>query len=159
MLNRSSLVSSNGRPSRQETPEPSTEVDDKLDRVNELWNRLERKLLRRQPPRRIAVEIHHRVTGEDGDVLERHYLGIQKQHSKWRLCYAVEWPRFHEDEPHPEIPDDLSWKPVTECDLETRVFASNHVEKLKFEVDNTRTFFIPQLDETISRLEDALDDE
>jgi hypothetical protein len=137
--------------------EPSNEVDVKLDRVNELWSRVERKLLRRQPPRHITVEVHSKQTGEDGDYLERHFLGIQRQHGKWRLCHAVEWPQFDENEPHPDIPANLPWKPITECDLDTRIFASQFVHKLQFEVDNTRTFFIPLLDETIGRLEDALD--
>jgi hypothetical protein len=137
--------------------EPNNEVEAKLDRVNELWMRVERKLLNRQPPRHITVEVCYHQTGEDGDYLERHYLGIQKMHGKWRLCHAVEWPQYDEREPHPSIPDNLPWKPITECDLETRIEMSEHVHKLQFEVDNTRTFFIPQLDQTISRLEGALD--
>lgn len=157
-MSRSSSFSRNGHSANSvNQEEPSNEVDVKLDRVNELWSRIERKLLRRQPPRHITVEVHHEHTGEDGDYLERHYLGIQRQHGKWRLCHAVEWPQHQDPEPYPAIPANLPWKPITECDLETRIFVSKFVDKLTFEVDNTRTFFIPQLDETISRLEDVLD--
>jgi len=146
----------NGRP-RAQSEEPSNEVEAKLDRVNELWLRIEKKLLDRQPPRHITVEVSRRQTGEDGDYLERHFLGIQKMHGKWRLCWAVDWPQYDEREPYPDIPNNLPWKPITECDLETRIKMSDHVQKLRAEVDNTRTFFIPQLDRTISRLEDVLD--
>ncbi len=160
-MTRNSLSASrNGHPAGNTNhEEPSNEVEVKLDRVNELWSRVERKLLRRQPPRNITVEVSCKQTGEHGDYLERHYLGIQRQHGKWRLCHAVEWPQYDEHGPHPDIPANLPWKPITECDLETRIFASQFVDKLRFEVDNTRTFFIPELDQTISRLEDALDAE
>jgi len=146
----------NGHPAAP-AEEPANEVEAKLDRVNELWTRVERKLLNRQPPRHITVEVCYRQTGEDGDYLERHFLGLQRMHSKWRLCHAVDWPQYDEREPHPAVPNNLPWRPITECDLETRITMSEHVRELQFEVDNTRSFFIPKLDQTISRLEEALD--
>jgi hypothetical protein len=148
--------SRNGRLSAP-AEEPVNEVEAKLDRVNELWLRVEKKLLNRQPPRHITVEVCYKQTGEHGDYLERHFLGIQKMHGKWRLCYAFDWPQYDEQEAHPAIPNNLPWKPITECDLETRIKMSEYVHKLRSEVDNTRNFFIPQLEQTISRLENALD--
>ncbi len=134
----------------------SDDVDVRVARVNQLWERIERKLLRRQPPRNITVEIHREVKEENGKYLERRFLGIQRQQGAWRLCLAIDWSEYNEQVAHPEIPPSLSWKPISECDIECWVLASQHWAKLQAEVDLTRTTFIPQLDSTISRLEAAL---
>jgi len=142
-------------PSRNHTPktteDPKNEVDIKLDRVNDLWMKLERKLLKAQPPRRITCQYSQVETGEDGDITERRYIGIQRHHGNWRICYAVTWDVSDET--------NLPWKPITECDVETRMDATEGIDSLKFEVDNTRTFFIPALDKAIDCLERALLDE
>lgn len=137
-----------------EISESSDEVDAKLEQLDQLWNRLERRLLRRQPPRDITVEIHRELKEENGKHLERRFLGIQRQRGVWRLCFAVDWSPY--DEREPQLPSSLSWKPIIECDYESRVFASQHVEKLKVEIDNSTNSSDPQLDSAISLLEAAL---
>ena len=132
----------------QPTEDPKNEVDVKLDRLNDLWMKLERKLLKEQPPRRITRGYREVHVGEDGDVIERRYIGIQRHHGKWRICYAVTWDQSDES--------NLPWKPITECDIETRVDATKGIGVLKFEVGHTRTFFIPAVDEAIDRLEKSL---
>ena len=160
-MDRKSLVPSRNGHSRN-NEEPSNEVDAKLDRVNELWSKMERKLLKLAPPRLIGVEVHRRdACNEDGPLIERHFLGIRKNHPKWRICYAVQWvdDNPHEHVSRSDVPQHLDWRPISECDLETRLMMANQkfIEQLKFEVDNTLTFFIPKLDTAISQLEDALD--
>ncbi len=125
------------------------EVDHKLDRINELWLKLEKRLLTAQPARRIACLYHREDAGPDGDITERRFLGIQRQAGKWRLCYAIVWGC---------VPDErFPWKPIVECDMETRADAVRGVEQLNCEVQKTRTVFIPTLDKAISALEAALD--
>jgi hypothetical protein len=135
------------------TGEPAkNEVDLKLDRVNDLWMKLEKKLLNKQPPRRIACLYESREgLGEDGDIEERRYLGIQRFTGKWRVCYAIVWSSVEEDR--------LPWKPIADCDVETRAHAVKGIDLLKEEVRKTRTVFIPVLDRAINALELALDDD
>jgi hypothetical protein len=133
----------NGQP----TEEPKNAVDVKLDRVNELWMTLERKLLKEQPPRRIACG-YRELCDEHGDVVEEHYIGIQRHHGRWRICHAVA--------PSTSDESNLPWKPITECDVETRVEATKAIDKLKVQVEETGKYFIPALDKAIDRLEKSL---
>jgi hypothetical protein len=138
----------------QPSEDPRNEVDVKLDRVNDLWMKLERKLLKEQPPRRIACQYDaSKFVQDDGAEWDQSdFIGIQRYHGKWRICYGsiVECQSG-------QVPD--NWKPITECDLETRIDATKGIDKLKFEVANTRAFFIPALDEAIEQLENAILDE
>ena len=132
------------------------EIDLKLDRINELWNQLERKLLKDQPPRRISCVYDPKWTGEEQDpeelnVEEHRYLGIQRHGGKWRVCYAITWDHREEET--------LPWKPVVECDVETRMDATRGIDQLKSHVRNTGTDFIPALNKAISGLEDAINND
>ena len=127
------------------------EIDSKRDRLNELWMALERKLLKQQPPRRIACAYDTSMTGEDGDIKEERYLGIQRHGGKWRICYAIAWDH-HSDE-------NLPWKPVVECDVDARMDATRGIDQLKEEVRMTKTSFIPALNKAISKLEEAVFEE
>jgi hypothetical protein len=124
------------------------EVDVKLDRITDLWMKVERKLLREQPPRRIACWYGTEVRGED--IAEHQFLGIQRQSGRWRICYASVWGAIDEEK--------LPWKPIVECDALTRADAVRGIDQLKREVATTRKLFIPALDKAISTLEDTLDD-
>lgn len=128
------------------------EVDQKLDRLNDLWMKLEKKLLNKEPPRRIACLYQTRDgLGEDGDIEERRYVGIQRFSGKWRVCFAITWDCAPVDK--------LPWRPIAECDVETRADAVKGIDLLKDEVRKTRKVFIPVLDKAISDLETALDDD
>ncbi len=133
------------------------EVNIKLDRINDLWMKVEKKLLKEEPPRRITCNYDTVEVDEyDPDMgcccgTARAYLGIQRHAGKWRICYASTWNKSGED--------NLPWKPIVECDVGTRMDAVAGIDCLKREVANTRTFFIPKLDKTIDKLEQALLDE
>src|SRR5260370_3814925 len=60
------------------------EVDVKLDRLTDLWTKVERKLLNEQPPRRITCVYHP----QESERAERRFLGIQRHSGKWRGCSA-----------------------------------------------------------------------
>jgi hypothetical protein len=150
--------SQNGKPLTQHHPDADTgeyvknEVDLKLDRINDLWMKLERKLLKEQPPRRIACLYHRDENmGEDADITESRYLGIQRHSGKWRVCYAIVWDCVAADK--------FPWKPIVECDVETRADAVKGIGQLKRDVRETRKLFIPALDKAISTLEHALDND
>jgi len=125
------------------------QLDLKLDRNTELWNELERKLLRAQPPRRIVCAFEPKEYDiDEGTFVERRYLGIQRHGGKWRICHAVTWDNRGEDT--------LPWKPVVECDAETRMDATERIEQLTCQVRDTGRTFIPALDNANSLLEDAI---
>ena len=152
--------SRNGKASPQSDAEAGeyvkNEIDIKFDRINDLWMKVEKKLLKEQPPRRITcIYRSFEVEEYDGEQAYcgrvRRYLGIQRHAGKWRVCYASTWSKADEE--------NLPWKPVAECDMDSRMEATDGIELLKREVANTRTTFIPKLDETIEKLERALLDE
>lgn len=124
------------------------EIDIRLDKLNELWQAMEGKLLGMQPPRQICCHYfdHH---DEDDDVVERLFLGIQRHGSKWRVCHAIVPGSTKE----PEAKD---WKPITDCSIEIRVKAADHVHRLEYHVTQTGKRFIPDLDRAITKLEKAI---
>jgi hypothetical protein len=156
-MSQSHRFARNGKPSTQHESDTTeyvkNEVDLKLDRLNELWMKLERKLLTQEPPRRICCLYYKSAEPDEHDprdAIERRYLGIQRHAGKWRVCYANVWACIREDE--------FPWKPILECDAPTRAEAVRGIDDLKSEVRKTRSVFIPQLDKAISTLEDAIDD-
>ncbi len=155
----SQRISRNGNPSHQHQSETleyvKNEVDLKLDRLSELWTKLERKLLTKEPPRRICILYYTSVAEscEDGSELtERRFLGIQRHGGKWRICSATAVGLHPRGEEFP-------WKPIPpECDAPACADAVTGIEEPKREVRKTRSLFIPKLDKAISSLEDSLDD-
>ncbi len=149
--------SQNGKPSTQLDPDAASsdyvknEVDVMLDRINDLWMKLERKLLREQPPRRIACWYDSKEIAKHGEIMEHRFLGIQRHSGKWRICYANVCGVIDEEK--------LFWKPVVECDVLTRADAVRGINQLKREVGNTRKLFIPALEKAISTLEEALNND
>ena len=148
----------NGKPSMQDQSNAApgeyvkNEVDHKSDRLNDLWMRLEKELLKAQPPRRITCayfsETHE---NDEGEFEERRYLGIQRHGGKWRICHAVTSNGAGDE--------NLPWRPIAECDRETRMDATNGIVRLRKAVEQTRTLFIPALDAAIEKLESALFDQ
>ncbi len=146
------------RPSDAESGEyVKNEIDIMLDRINHLWMKLEKKLLKKEDARRITCNFDtSEAEGQDPQLgywqsVERSYLGIQRHAGKWRVCYARTWNKSGED--------DLPWKPVVECDMDSRMKAAEGIDDLKREVANTRTIFKPKLNETIDKLQRALDED
>jgi hypothetical protein len=155
-MSTSHRFSRNGRAPTQYEPTEGeyvkNEVDQKLDRLNELWTKVEKKLLTKEPPRRLWCLYYTSAAEPDCDPdgpVERRFLGIQRHAGKWRVCQATVWGLVSDDQ--------FPWRPVLECDAPTRADAVRGIEELKREVRKTRTIFIPQLDKAISALEGALD--
>jgi hypothetical protein len=138
--------SNNGR-HKGPNPQPRAEysknvVDVRLDKLTELWAVMEAKLLGMQPPRQIAVNCID-VHDEHGDEVGGRYLGVQRIGGKWRVCYGEGW---HGKEP-------TEWRPIVECDIETRVRLAGYVQRLEYQVKETGRTFLPELDEAIAELE------
>lgn len=123
--------------------EVSNEIDCKLERLNQLWRNVERQLLTAAPPRHIAFD-YQEHGDEYGDAAGYSCLGIQRYASKWRICQGMRSVQ--------QSLEQASWKPITDCDVETRMEASKHIGRLQHHVDETRRTFLPELDEAISNL-------
>jgi hypothetical protein len=135
------------RPNPAEDRYIKNEIDHCLDELTELWAAMEGKLLGMQPPRQIACA-YDSITDEDGESVGAHYLGIQRHGTKWRVCHASVTYR------DPQAGD---WKPITDCDIATRVKAADHVKQLEREVEETGRKFLPGLKLAIQKLRKRLE--
>jgi hypothetical protein len=136
-------------PSANENKYVKNEVDLRMDRLNDLWAGLEKKLLAMQPPRFLWCHYDTEQYGEDGELEQNYCLGIMRHSGKWRICHGTY--------DSAKDPDQIAWKPITECNIETRVKATQGINNLKYEVTLTGRKFIPEMDAAIDKLQAALE--
>jgi len=123
-------------------------LENGLDRLNAMWEQVEQKLIAFQTPRYVNFTYDTQTNPESGESAYS-MLALAKVGGDWRVCYGIFYDSDHEE------PD---WKPITDCSAEIRVEAAKHVSKLKEEIIRTAEGFLPEIENAIASLDEALSD-
>jgi hypothetical protein len=121
-------------------------LEERLNRLNALWEQVEEKLVGLQTPRHVSIVYASQTNPETGETVES-MLALEKIGGNWRLCHGI----YFENDPY-----ELAWKPITDCSAEIRVDAAQQVSKLKEQIVRTAEEFLPKIDNAISSLDKAL---
>ncbi len=121
----------------------------RYDQLNALWLQAEEELAKLHIPRPVKYSYH--CTDYDNGGYDGQYLAIQKIKGSWKICHGSF--RGHQCE---EVEEFSGWTPITDCSVETRVEAANHLAKLQKAIVKSAEDFILEVDEAIDELKKAL---
>jgi hypothetical protein len=132
------------------------ELFSRCEKLDEQWLKMEGKFAKLPIPCGVVYVYHsYTVTGPDGsEGCVRDCLGIQSFRGRWRICHCsfCVW----EDCP-PRQESELDWTPIANCSPEVRVEAVQHLAGLGREIVEAAERFIPQVDQAIAKLSQALE--
>lgn len=115
-------------------------IEDRFRRLNELWQKIEAKLLKMAPPRSI-----HGIYKEEGGMY--YFIGLRKIHNKWRVSIAESKSSDHKR---------ATWTAITTAPKTAQLAAVGGLNMLMEEIRKTNTEYLPRLDQAIKNLEDAI---
>jgi hypothetical protein len=153
----SSRISRNGSvpvPKKNLSPDErnqqaNEELSTRYDTITKLLSEAETKLKRLRPPVSVWLAYGSRPLDPDDPNDPRtqwELVGLTKYEDKVRLCHAYD----------SDISDISDVRPIVECAAEVRVKAAKMIRKLRLKVIRSKEEFIPQVDEAIKELMEAL---
>jgi hypothetical protein len=134
----------------ERTQNASKSLSPLYDDLNKTWHAVEIKLRKMLPPRHTWVPYRFEVDEVDSSRQMGVWdcLGLVKYRGEWRVCNG----RYHTlNESAPG-----TWKPITECAVEERVAAVDHVEALKEEILAGAEKSIPIVQSAVAKLAKTL---
>lgn len=163
LVNRSAL--SDDRSKSSKTPrlvKPATSQSDedrlksdlasRYDKLNELWRKAEDQLRQFMVPSEVVHVYETYVDHEDPDALQHNLatynaLGWVRCKGAWRLCHGVAEDKYS---------GEFYWVPITDCAIDRRKSVVQHFAKLRAQVVAAAAEAVPQLDDAIAQLADAI---
>ena len=74
-----------------------------------------------------------------------------KLRGAWRLCHAYHYVSYSADE------DDLDWIPLVEVNIEGRIKAAEHIDKLREAIVEAKEKLVPDVEKAIATLAKTLE--
>lgn len=79
------------------------------------------------------------------------YIGMIKLRGAWRLCHAYHYVSYSGPE------DDLNWTPLVEVNIEGRIKAAEHIDKLREAIVEAKEKLVPDVEKAIAALAKSLE--
>lgn len=117
---------------------------ERYDQLNALWQKAEEQFRKNHIPRPVVYEFPRDPDLTVADELHE-YLSLQKIKGEWHICHGglLEYS-----------PEDLDWKPITECSAELRVEMVKHLPGLRQAAVESAEQFVPAVDAAIVQMSD-----
>jgi hypothetical protein len=89
---------------------------------------------------------------ECGESIGQHqsFLGMIKLRGAWRLCHSTSFQSYSGFE------ENSGWMPLVDTNIETRICAADHIDKLREAIVETKEKLIPDVERAISTLAKSL---
>jgi hypothetical protein len=126
-----------------------TQLFDRYDQLNALWQKAEERLTKNHIPRPVEhiYSEFDLVEGDPNAGIGWHCLGLQKIKGKWRICHGTYCYSQ-------SGPDD--WTPIVDCAAPIRVRTTKYLLDLEEAAMKSAETFVPVVDEAIKTLAKVL---